>query len=807
MICRGNSRSNATQLANYLMDRKGNDYVEILEAPFLQHPHDGEALQTALKNFEKMALAGSQSGKKALFHAQISPQPPYDREMTEEQWRRSVDILEEKLGLQGHERVFVLQEKKNRKHLHIVWNRKIPHQNKWQEMSFSHLKNMEAQKVMEQEFGHPHTPSRLFDPLDDLTRSKDMQEMQQDINAEADIRNLIIDAWQESDMGESFIAALEDKGLILARGDRRNYVVLDHTGSPHSLTRRLRGVANKEAIDKRLNHLKNALPSVLEAKKPEHVIFTLSKRDSVFTKTQLQKALLARGFDMSHLRELEEKGIIIKIKDGDGKEYYTSATTREEEKALLTHADNLAAKQQHHLQEVHIKNALESRTMDEEQEEAFKYAMEDNSSLKIIEGRAGSGKSYTMGAIREAYQNAGYDVMGLAPTNSVVADMQQDGFDNSRTVHSQLYGAKNGLEGGELSEKNVVIIDEAAMIGTSNMKALLEQAERAGAKVILIGDRKQLDSVERGGMFSIMADRTGYKEITKVRRQETNWEKAASESMASGRFEEALNLYNENKRLHWQADKELAHKALVKQWEQDTKDGIGKRFVFAYTNNEVDTINQNLREVCIKRGDVAQEGVKVKSGSKNIELAVGDRVQFRANDKPNGVINGTLASVSGIKGGNIHFKTDDEKIVIYHKKDLPRLNYGYAGTIYRGQGKTLDETYAMYGRNWKDKSSYVAMTRSKKGTHLFVAKTEAKTVQHLAGKMQQKASLGASLDYRLSDLNPQQASKNFNHTAKNRVKNKDHKEEFNKESKAGKTLYERMMEQNRARQRQHDLER
>lgn len=143
-----------------------------------------------------------------------------------------------------------------------------------------------------------------------------------------------------------------------------------------------------------------------------------------------------------------------------------------------------------------------------------------------------------MAAIREAYEGAGYRVIGLAPTNAVAQDMSADGFGHARTVHAELFALAN--ERTSWTQKSAVIVDEAAMLDTKLMAMVTAWAADAGAKLILIGDDRQLSSIDRSGMFGALKDRHGAAALSEVKRQHKIDERRAAEMMAEGNFHDAL---------------------------------------------------------------------------------------------------------------------------------------------------------------------------------------------------------------------------------------------------------------------------
>src|ERR1700712_5203802 len=117
-----------------------------------------------------------------------------------------------------------------------------------------------------------------------------------------------------------------------------------------------------------------------------------------------------------------------------------------------------------------------------------------------VAGGAGTGKSYTLAAVREAHETAGYRVVGLAPTNAVAQDLKGDGFTEAGTVHAALFGIKNGRTSWD--RRTVLVVDEAAMLDSRVTGEVLAGARGAGAKGTPSGADRQLASIERGGLFT-----------------------------------------------------------------------------------------------------------------------------------------------------------------------------------------------------------------------------------------------------------------------------------------------------------------
>ena len=132
----------------------------------------------------------------------------------------------------------------------------------------------------------------------------------------------------------------------------------------------------------------------------------------------------------------------------------------------------------------------------------------------MIAGEAGTGKSTTLAAVRDAYESTGYRVIGMAWTNAVVQNLSCDGFRNPTTIASELRRLETGST--QWDHRTVLIVDEAGMLSTRHLAAVTKQARAAGAKLILAGDDKQLASIERGGMFGALKERHSAAELHEV---------------------------------------------------------------------------------------------------------------------------------------------------------------------------------------------------------------------------------------------------------------------------------------------------
>jgi Ti-type conjugative transfer relaxase TraA len=499
----------------------------------------------------------------------------------------------------------------------------------------------------------------------------------------------------------------------------------------------------------------NELRQAIAERDAGAVLEALTKQRSTFTADQLDRALqkemqVARGATREQKQGVEAartqfageilaRPELVKLADRPSGPVtrYTTRAVLEAENQVLQAARELAVSNAHHIddgQRAALLGGARYAAITEEQARAFRHVT-GAEGIALIDGQAGTGKSFTVAAVRETYEAAGRRVIGLGPTNAVAQDMKADGFGHAATIHSELFALNNGRRSWDA--KTVVIVDEAAMLDTKLMAMVTAHAAAAGAKLILVGDDRQLSSIDRGGMFGALKDRHGAAELSQVKRQHKNDERRAAEMMAEGNFHDALNIYDQKGAIHWTRTQGEARDALLDQWAKDSAASPDRtRFVFAYTNADVATLNAGLRAVRKGRGELGEDH-ELDTAHGRFAFAFGDRIQFTATDKKAGIVNGAAGTIEKIVGTEITMTLDGRKpvTITFNAATFDKFRHGYAGTIYRGQGRTLDQTYLYHSEHWRSAASYVALTRHRDKAELFVARNTARDVKELARQM------------------------------------------------------------------------
>ena len=262
MIVKGNIRTNGSSLGSYLLsegrfekNKEKNERIEVWEANGYEQ---GDRLQDILADFEHSAT-GTQC-EKPLFHVQI--RAGKDEQLTRDQFLESVNRLEEKLELTWHERVIVAHTLEGQEHLHVVWNRIDHEQEKAAELHYYKHKCTDVARELEKEFGLRELSAQKQQSK--LSRDEEQQAIRHDEKPQ-EVKAAVRECWEQSDSGKAFVTALDDRGYLLAAGDRRDYVIVDELGGTYSPAR-LTG-SKAAQVRERLSDIdREALPSVAEAK-------------------------------------------------------------------------------------------------------------------------------------------------------------------------------------------------------------------------------------------------------------------------------------------------------------------------------------------------------------------------------------------------------------------------------------------------------------------------------------------------------------------------------------------------------------
>ena len=297
------------------------------------------------------------------------------------------------------------------------------------------------------------------------------------------------------------------------------------------------------------------------------------------------------------------------------------------------------------------------------------------------------------------------------------------------------------------------------MLGTRTMQRLTHEAEKAGAKLVLMGDWQQLQAIEAGAPFRAIAENYQYAELNQIRRQTTPWQVQASLDCALGAVDKALAAYQEHDHVHQFRYQQEAKEQLITLWnDARIAAPCESQIILAYTRQDVKELNELARSQKRKDQELGDDVLfDTERGARY--FAVNDRVYFLKREDSLSVINGTLGTISSIndKTGVIAVALDrddlDQKpqIVSVNTEHYKHLEHGYAATVYKAQGVTVDRSYVLPSRHYDAHWTYVAMTRHRKSCDVFVSREAFVNDKALVDTLGRNRAKDVTMDYTKMD--------------------------------------------------------
>ncbi|MGE3414535.1 MAG: Ti-type conjugative transfer relaxase TraA [Bradyrhizobium sp.] len=440
-------------------------------------------------------------------------------------------------------------------------------------------------------------------------------------------------------------------------------------------------------------------------------------------------------------------------KDISGEDRFTTRAMIEAEQRLHRAAGLMAERERHEVRGAAREAALaraEARglALSGEQVDALAHVT-DGRDLSIVVGHAGTGKSTMLGVAQETWEAAGYEVRGVALSGIAAENLESGSGIASRTIASLEHGWEQGRD--LLTSRDVLVIDEAGMVGTRQLERVLSHAAEAGAKVVLVGDINQLQAIEAGAAFRSIHERHGGAEIGEVRRQGEDWQRDATRDLANGRTSNALRAYRSHGMAHEAKTREQARGDLVDRWDRERQAAPERsRIILTHTNDEVRALNEAARERMRAAGDLGAD-VRFMVARGERRFARGDRVMFLQNERGLGVKNGTLGTIEKVSAQSMTVQTDDGRSVHFDLKDYNRIDHGYAATIHKAQGMTVDRAHVLATPGMDAHSSYVALSRHRDGVDLHYGRDDFANPDRLTRTLSRDRSKDMASDYEQRD--------------------------------------------------------
>ncbi|QFP62270.1 Ti-type conjugative transfer relaxase TraA [Brucella anthropi] len=405
-------------------------------------------------------------------------------------------------------------------------------------------------------------------------------------------------------------------------------------------------------------------------------------------------------------------------------------------------------------------NPLKPFRLDIEQIEAIRHGTGD-SGIAAVVGLAGTGKSTLLAAARFAWESGHHRVLGAALSGKAAEGLEESSGIRSRTLAAWEHAWNNGRD--RLMRGDVLVIDEAGMVSSLQMARVLDAAEKAGAKVVLVGDAMQLQPIGAGAAFRAIAERIGSAELAGVRRQQDQWARDASSRLARGDTAGGLEIYARRGHLVEAETRDALVSRLVRDWADarrklitPSQPGRGVRLgtgiaapngggqlrgdallVLAHTNRDVHRLNEALRKVMREEG--ALDGARSFRTERGMrEFAAGDRIIFLDNarflepraggNNPQYVRNGMFGTV--VSTGNafraplLSVRLDSGSEIVLSEDSYRNIDHGYAVTIHKSQGATVDRTFVLASGMMDRHLTYVSMTRHRYRADLYAARED-----------------------------------------------------------------------------------
>lgn len=455
-------------------------------------------------------------------------------------------------------------------------------------------------------------------------------------------------------------------------------------------------------------------------------------------------------FDQAISSVRESSDLIALGKDGRGEERFTSRQMIETEQRLGRASEVMAERERHSVDQRGREGALaraaeRGLTLSGEQRASFEHVT-DGRGLSVVVGYAGTGKSAMLGVARKAWESAGYTIRGAALSGIAAEGLEHGSGIASRTIASLEHQWGHGRE--NLTSRDVLVIDEAGMVGTRQMERVLSHAADAGAKVVLVGDPQQLQAIEAGAAFRAIHERHGGVEISEVRRQHDGWQQEATRHLATGRTGLAIQAYGETGMVHSAETREAARGELIERWDRDRQASPGDtRIILTHTNDEVRELNEAARGRLRASGELSND-VTIRTERGERQFAGGDRIMFLRNERGLGVKNGTLGSIEQVSPQRMTVRTDDGRSVAFDTKDYAHLDHGYAATIHKAQGMTVDRTHVLATPGMDSHGAYVALSRHRDGMALHYGRDDFADQSKLVRTLSRERAKDMPSDYK-----------------------------------------------------------
>ncbi|TBE62972.1 Ti-type conjugative transfer relaxase TraA [Rhizobium ruizarguesonis] len=521
-------------------------------------------------------------------------------------------------------------------------------------------------------------------------------------------------------------------------------------------------------------------------RRPDEILKLITNEKSVFNRYDIARALhrtinddpqtfqnaFAAVMASKALVELRPESTGLRGRDGEAR--YSTVEMVAIEGAMATSAVAMKTRQNHGVFKRHVDAAIAAQDrsiqaagaspgqgLSAEQRQAIEHVT-GPAQIAVVIGFAGAGKSTMLAAARQAWEAQGYRVHGAALAGKAAEGLEESSGIASRTLASWEYSWQ--ADRSRLNARDVFVIDEGGMVGSRQLARFVDEVRRAGAKLVLVGDHEQLQAIGAGAPFRAIAEAVGHAQLSEVRRQKADWQKQASIDFASHQTAAGLAAYAARENLHLKANRDETLKSIIADYVADrSAHPNDTRIAMAHRRDDVRAINAGIRARLQERGELAKasnppgdqgEELSYQTNNGKRSFARGDRIVFLENDRDLAVKNGMLGEVIAVAPDAIQVRLDGkaqtqdgQRQVTVPVNRYQAFDHGYATTIHKTQGATVDRSFVLASTTMDRHLTYVAMTRHREEVQLYAGLDAFKTERSLTEALSRSGVKETTLDY------------------------------------------------------------
>lgn len=462
----------------------------------------------------------------------------------------------------------------------------------------------------------------------------------------------------------------------------------------------------------------------------------VSKDQSYFSERQLIRRLAeeaqGRGLPAEDIRGATEKYLsknreLVALGKVGTERFYSTRALLKTEQAMLSAVQASKGNTGHTISPERLLAAIaqvekrRGHELSEEQHLAAAHITLHPGSVKAVQGAAGTGKTVLLEAAREAWERAGFRVFGACIAGKAARTLQAESGISSDTIAKRLVDLDRSpkREGAfSLDARTVLVIDEAGMVDTPQMARLIDEARRAGAKLVLVGDKDQLPPIGPGGAFPRIMKELGAATLSDVRRQKEEWARAAAKQTAQGKTRLALAQHEARGLLCLEPSREDAMRRLVSDWSRENKGHPEKALILTGTRADAAALNRLAQAARKEAGELGRGQLSLDGES----LLEGDRVLFSKRSRALELENGDTGTVLAVnsRARQLYVQLDRGPKVLVDLSLYDSVGLGYAATTHKAQGQTTERAYVLLGGPMQSRSlSYVQLSRARLQTRLY----------------------------------------------------------------------------------------